>query len=151
MGALETAEGGPTRDQRSRKEQRVWGCPFTHGRYSQLCPLCQVQPTTTSSGPSEKGGTAPGSVPLTQQDSSGPGHSFLHGRPQDSPTQRCSCPSAWAAPQPDSQPFTSPLEPSVHGALCQEARLGIETGDAAPPSQAHMKANAESDSRRENK
>lgn len=144
MGALETAEGGPTRDQRPRKEQRS-GAAFTHGHYSQLCLLCQVQPTTTSSGlPGRE--ALPRLCPLLPSRISGPGHSFL---PTDALTgqlnQRCSCPSTWAAPQPDSQPFTSP-EPQ-HGALCQEARLGIEQVMWPLPSQAHMKANAESDSR----
>lgn len=151
-------EWGPWR-QRKEAPLEIKGPGRNRGSGAALSPMAAIHssarsakssPTITSSGPSGKGGTAPGSVPLAQRDSSGPGHSFPHRRPQDSPTQRWSCPSVWAAPQPDSQPFTSLLSPPC-GALGQEARLGPETGDAAPPSQAHMRADAEPDSGRENK
>lgn len=62
-GPGDRAEGGPTRDQRPRKKQRVWGCPFTHG-----CSA-KSSPTTSSSGPSGEGGPTSGSVPLAQLDS----------------------------------------------------------------------------------
>ena len=78
MGALETAEGGPTRDQRPREEQRVWGCPFTHGRYSQLCPLCQVQPHHHLLGAFREGRHCPGLCPPRPA-------GFLRSRPQLSP------------------------------------------------------------------
>lgn len=68
-GPWRQAEGGPTRDQRPRKEQRVWSCPFTHSAIHNAACSAKSSPATASSGPSWEGGTASGSVPLAQQDS----------------------------------------------------------------------------------
>lgn len=131
MGALETAEGGPIRDQRPRKEQRVWDCPFTHGRYSQRCLLCQVRPPPPPAG-LPAGEAVPWLCP--------PGPAgCLRPTPQLSPRKlRTVQPrdkaasQAWEAPWADAQPSSSPLSTAVHRALSQGARLGMEMQAMGP-------------------
>lgn len=134
------AEGGPTRDQRPRKEQRA-GLPFHPGMlFTALPALASPAPppspaTTSASGPSGEGSTASGSSP------------WPSWTPEANPST-FSMKALWPVQPRDKRPQATPGQHAnlalgaIHKppeqlcalALCHGAGLGMETpqSDMAP-------------------